>query len=103
MGNSRPPYASAIGQARLQMALALVDPVNYALLSIVVFWATCLFCGYGLLAKRHPMSYITLAVGALAIASALEVIVDLSDPYSGLFQVSPHPLTDVLKAIDAAT
>ena len=95
--------ASAIGQARLQMALALVDPVNYALLSIVVFWATCLFCGYGLLAKRHPMSYITLAVGALAIASSLEVIVDLSDPYSGLFQVSPHPLTDVLKAMDAAT
>jgi hypothetical protein len=39
----------------------------------------------------------------LAVASALEVIVDLSDPYSGLFQVSPHPLTDVLKAMDAAT
>jgi len=93
--------AAAIGQARLQMALALVDPVNYPLLCVVVAWATCLFCGYGLLAKRHPMSYVALAVGALAIASALEVIVDLSDPYSGLFQVSPHPLTDVMKAITA--
>jgi hypothetical protein len=91
--------AAAIGQARLQMALALVDPVNYPLLCIVVAWATCLFCGYGLLAKQHPMSYVVLVVGALAIASALEVIIDLSDPYSGLFQVSPHPLTDVLKAI----
>ena len=75
--------------------------MNYTLLGVVVAWATCLFCGYGLLAKRHPMSYIVLAVGALAIASALEVIVDLSDPYSGLFRVSPHPLTDVLKAMDA--
>jgi hypothetical protein len=93
--------ASAIGQARLQMALAIVDPVNYPLLCVVVAWATCLFCGYGLLAKRHLMSYITLTVGALAIASALEVIIDLSDPYSGLFQVSPHPLTEVLKAISA--
>jgi len=93
--------AAAIGQARLQMALALVDPVNYPLLCVVVAWATCLFCGYGLMSKAHPMSYITLAVGALAIASALEVIVDLSDPYSGLFQVSPHPLTDVMKAITA--
>src|ERR1700677_478901 len=91
--------ASAIGQARLQMTLALVDPVNYPLLCVVVAWSTCLFCGYGLLSKRHLMSYITLAVGALAIASALDVIIDLSDPYSGLFQVSPHPLTDVLKAI----
>jgi hypothetical protein len=94
--------ASAIGQARMQMALALVDPVNYPLLGIVVAWATCLFCGYGLMSKRHPMSYITLAVGALAVASALEIIIDLSDPYSGLFQVSPHPLTDVIKSIDAA-
>jgi hypothetical protein len=93
--------AAAIGQARLQMALALIDPVNYALLCVVVAWATCLFCGYGLMSKAHPMSYITLAVGALAIASALQVIIDLSDPYSGLFQVSPHPLTDVLKAITA--
>jgi hypothetical protein len=93
--------ASAIGQARLQMTLALVDPVNYSLLCVVVAWATCLFCGYGLLAKRHPMSYIVLALGALAIASALEVMIDLSDPYSGLFQVSPHPLTDVLRAISS--
>jgi hypothetical protein len=93
--------ATAIGDARLQMALALVDPVNYSLLSIVVAWATCLFCGYGLLSKPHPMTYIVLALGALAIASALNVIVDLSDPYSGLFEVSPHPLTDVLKAMDS--
>jgi hypothetical protein len=93
--------AQLIGQTRLQMALALVDPVSYPLLAIVVAWATCLFCGYGLLSKRHPMSYIVLAVGALAVASALEVIVDLSGPYSGWFRVSPHALTDVLKAIDA--
>src|SRR5271156_5073679 len=53
--------ASAIGQARLQMSLALVDPVNYPLLCIVVAWATCLFCGYGLQSKGHPMSYVALA------------------------------------------
>ncbi len=94
--------ATAIGEARLQMALALVDPVSYPLLTIVVAWATCLFCGYGLLSKPHRMTYIALAVGALAVASAIEVIVDLSGPYSGLFRVSPHPLTDVLKAIDTA-
>jgi hypothetical protein len=95
--------ANAIGQARLQMALALVDPVNIPLLCIVVAWATCLFCGYGLTSKHHPMSYIVIAIGALAIASAIEVILDLSDPYSGLIQVSPAPLADVLKAVLAAT
>jgi hypothetical protein len=94
--------AVAIGQARLQMAVALVDAVNYQLLGIVVAWATCLFCGYGLLSKRHAMSFIALGVGALAVASAIESIIDLSDPYSGMFRVSAHPLIDVLKAIDTA-
>jgi hypothetical protein len=92
--------ANAIGQARSQMALALVDPVNIPLLCIVVAWATCLFCGYGLLSKQHPMSYLAIAVGALAVATGIEAIVDLSDPYSGLFRASPAPLIEVLKAVE---
>ena len=92
----------AIGQTRLQLALALVDPISYPLLTIVVAWAVCLFCGYGLMSKSHPMSYVVLAVGAMAIASAMYSIADLSSPYSGLFRVSPAPIVDVLKAVDGA-
>ena len=93
--------ATAIGQTRVQLALALVNPISYPLLAIVVAWATCLFCGYGLMSKRHPMSYVALGVGAMAIASAVYSIADLSSPYSGLFMVSPAPIVDVLKAVDA--
>lgn len=63
--------AFAIDQTLTQMMLALVDPISYPLVSIVVTWATFLFCGYGLLSKRHPMSYIALVVGTLGIASAI--------------------------------
>ncbi len=94
--------AIAIGQTRTQMTLALVDPISNALIAIVVAWAAFLFCGYGLLSKRHPMSYVVLTVGALGIASALYIIVDLIDPFSGVFVVSPAPLVDVLKAVEAA-
>jgi len=69
----------------MQMALALVEPISYPLIGLVVAWATFLFCGYGLMSKRHPMSYVTLGIGALGIASAINVIDDFSDPYSGLF------------------
>jgi hypothetical protein len=89
--------AIAIGQTRMQMALALVEPISYPLIGIVVAWATFLFCGYGLMSKRHPMSYVTLGIGALGIASAINVIDDFSDPYSGLFQISPSPIVDVLR------
>jgi hypothetical protein len=93
---------NAIGQTRLQMALALTDPISYSLIAIVLAWAVILFFGYGLLAKGTFMAYATAAVGALAIASAIYSIDDLSNPYSGLFVVSPAPIVNVLGAVDAA-
>ena len=86
----------AIGQARLQMSFALSNPVSYPLILMVVGWATFLFCGYGLMSKGNPMSIAVGAVGAIAIASAVYLILDLSDPYSGLFRTSSAPLEQVL-------
>ena len=94
--------AIAIDQTLAQMTLALVDPIAYSLISIVVGWAAFLFCGYGLLSKRHPMSYVVLVVGAMGIASAIYIIADLSSPFSGAFAVSPAPLVDVLKVVEEA-
>jgi hypothetical protein len=86
----------AIGQARLQMSFALSNPVSYPLILMVVGWATFLFCGYGLMSKGNPMSIAAGAVGAIAVASAVYLILDLSDPYSGLFRASSAPLDQVL-------
>ena len=95
--------AVAIDQSLSQMTLALVDPIPYSLISIVVGWATFLFCGYGLLSSRHPMSYVALVVGAMGIASAIYIIADLINPFSGVFVLSPAPLLEVLKAVEAAS
>jgi hypothetical protein len=94
--------AIAIDQTLAQMRLALVDPIAYSLISIVVRWAAFLFCGYGLLSKRHPMSDVVLVVGAMGIASAIYIIADLSSPFSGVFVVSPAPLIDVLEVVEEA-
>ncbi len=94
--------AITIDQLLSQMTLALVDPISYSLISIVVGWAAFLFCGYGLLSRLHPMSYVVLVVGALGIASAIYIIADLINPFSGVFVVSPAPLVHVLKAVEAA-
>jgi hypothetical protein len=95
--------AVAIDQTLSQMTLALVDPISYSLIGIVVAWAAFLFCGYGLLSKRHPMSYLVLVIGALGVASAIYIIADLISPFSGVFVVSNAPLVDVLKAVESAT
>ncbi len=86
----------AIGQARLQMSFALSNPVSYPLILMVVGWATLLFCGYGLMSKGNAMSIAAGIVGAVAVASAVSLILDLSDPYSGLFRASSAPLEQVL-------
>jgi hypothetical protein len=86
----------SIGQSRLQMSFALESPVSYPLIYVVIAWATGLFCGFGLMSRGNQMSIVVLAFGALAIASAVYVILDLSSPYSGVFGASPAPLEQVL-------
>jgi hypothetical protein len=86
----------SIGQSRLQMSFALASPISIPLIVIVAAWATFLFFGYGLMSGGNAMSFVAVAVGALAIASAAYMILDLSGPYSGIFRVSPAPLEQVL-------
>ncbi len=86
----------AIGQARLQMAFALTDPVSYPLLLIVVGWVVFLFCGFGLMSRGGAMPVFALAVGAIAVGTAILMILDLSSPYGGAFRVSSAPLEQVL-------
>jgi Protein of unknown function (DUF4239) len=88
--------SDALGQARMQMSFALSAPVSYPLLLIVVGWVVCLFCGFGLTARGTVTSVIALAVGSLAVASAVLLILDLSNPYSGVFRASSAPLKQAL-------
>ena len=62
----------------------------------VVGWVACLFCGFGLTARATVTSVIALAVGSIAVASAVLLILDLSNPYSGLFRASSAPLEQAL-------
>ncbi len=78
------------------MSFALLSPISYPLVFMVVGWAVVLFCGYGLMSKASPMSFVALFFGALAVATGFYLILDLSAPYSGLFRTSPAPLEQVL-------
>jgi hypothetical protein len=44
----------------------------------------------------NAASFVVVAVGALAVASAAYLIFDLSSPYTGVFRVSSAPLEQVL-------
>jgi len=86
----------SIGQSRLQMSFALASPISIPLIVIVAAWATILFFGFGLMSGGNATSFVAVAVGALAVASATYLILDLSSPYSGIFRASSAPLEQVL-------
>jgi hypothetical protein len=67
-------------------------------MTILVYWACLLFFGFGMLARVNRSAVAGLAVGALSMASAIFLIVELSNPYSDLLRLSPDP---VLKTIEA--
>jgi hypothetical protein len=92
--------SASVTQTRLQMALALIDPVSRPLVFVVVSWATLIFVGFGFMHGGHLTTIIAIGVGAVAVAAAIYLVVDLSAPYSGFFRVSSAPIEEVLNEID---
>jgi len=41
----------------------------------------------------------TLALGAVAVASAIFLIIELNHPYSGLFRISPAGVQQTIQAL----
>jgi hypothetical protein len=86
-------------QTRLLMSLQLSSPVAWSLVTSVILWSMFLFCGFGVLSGTNPTTIIALALGALSVASAMFLIFDLTQPYSGLFRVPASSLEQTIEAI----
>ncbi len=89
-------------QTRILMSLQLASPVAWSLLIIVVLWASFLFCGFGVLSGTNHVTIAALGLGAFA-ATAMFLILDLSQPYSGVFRVPAGALVQTLEVIDTTT
>lgn len=92
--------ADSIGETRDLMSLQIASPVSAPLLAILTFWTTVLFFGYGLLSKINATVVTALAVGALVLGCAIFLIVELSQPYSGIIRVPTAALEAAIEAFD---
>ena len=66
---------------------------------VLVFWLVTLFIGFSLYARRNATVVAAFAVGALTVAGAIFLILDLHRPYSGLMQISSAPVRNALMQI----
>jgi hypothetical protein len=65
-------------------------------LGILVFWLSVLFTSFGLFSPRNGTVIVVLLVCTLSVASALLLIVDMSEPFTGLFQIPSTSLRTAL-------
>ena len=94
-------YASMVEQSRLLMSLQVASrPVSWFLIAILVFWTAALFFAIGLYAESNAMVAAALTFGALSIAFAIFLILELGMPYTGMFRVSPAAIEETLQYID---
>ena len=66
---------------------------------VLVFWLVMLFVGFGLYARRNATAITALFVGALTVAGAIFLILEMNRPFHGLMEISSAPIRHALEQI----
>jgi hypothetical protein len=68
-----------------------------AFLGILLFWLTVLFTSFGLIAPRNATVVTVLFIGALSLATAVFLILEMNEPMSGVIRTSSGPMRKALE------
>jgi hypothetical protein len=90
------PKFERLMQTRWRVSEETGSSISTPFYVVLVFWLTVVFASFGLNAPRNALSYTVIALGGLALASAMFVILDMDSPFGGLFVVSSQPMRDAL-------
>jgi hypothetical protein len=93
------PNFMQVVETTLLMTRQLANPVPRLLLYVVIGWSALLFMSYGLLGAFNALSVVIAALGSIAVASAVFMILEFSQPYSGLFRISPVGVDSLISAL----
>jgi len=88
--------AVELGEQLLEQRWLIVSqastPVPVAFLLIIGFWLTVTFCSFGLFAPVNGTTVAALFVGAVSVAAALFLVLELGTPFEGVVKVSGDPM-----------
>lgn len=91
--------AANIGNTRWLLAQRSGPGTPKVFLGLVVFWLTLLFASFGLFAPRNLTSVLALILCAIAVAGAVEMVLELEQPFGGLIRISPEPLRHAVQVM----
>jgi hypothetical protein len=93
------PFFIQVIQTTLLMSRQLASPVPKLLLFVVVGWSALLFLSFGFLNAFNSVSVAAVALGSIAVASAIFMILEFSQPYSGLVRISPIGVDNLIATL----
>ena len=81
---------------RWKIVSASMGTLSTPFFAMLVFWMLVIYLCFGVSAPLNHINAMALFLGALALTSALFVIIDLNTPFSGVFAVDSAPLRSAL-------
>jgi len=89
-----------LGDTRLLLNEQARGSISWPFLLVLVFWLTVLFVGFGLFARSNATLIAALLLGALSVAGAIFLILELNRPYGGVMQISIVPIRNALEQMN---
>jgi hypothetical protein len=88
--------ATDIGQARWVLFAQKGSSIPTPFLVVMVAWLALILASFSLLTPPRPVALVTLLICALAVSSAVFLILELDRPFDGMIQVPSTPLRAAL-------
>jgi hypothetical protein len=92
--------AASLTEVRMLMYEQLGQSVSWLLLMVLIFWVSILFMGFGLFTRINITVVVAIGVGAVSVAGAIFVILELNQPYAGSIRLSDAPILSTLASMN---
>jgi hypothetical protein len=87
---------SRLADTRLLLNEQARASISWPFLVVLVFWLTVLFVGFGLFSRFNATIVAVFFVGAVSVAGAIFLILEMNRPYTGIMQISIAPIRNAL-------
>ena len=93
------PIFMQVVETTLLLTRRLANRVPKLFIVMVIGWSALLFLSYGLLGTFNALSVAAVALGSIAVACAIFMILEFGEPYSGLLRISPVGVDNLIATL----
>jgi hypothetical protein len=85
-----------VAKARLLLFAKAGGAIPMPFLVVLIFWLTVIFASFSLFADNNATTIAALCIFALSASASIFLILELSQPFTGLMMISDEPLRNAL-------